>query len=207
MAIISLVKKYSSVYEAFATSEVRRNRMNTEQTSLRGIHHAALFGALTAVGAYIIIPLPPVPITLQTLFLGLAALLLGGRLGALSQAVYVMLGVIGLPVFAGGKAGLGVLLGPTGGYLIGFILAAFVIGKLAALKTRPGFAWLCLSLVAGTVVIYACGILQLTLVARLTFLKALTVGALPFLPGDIIKIVLAAVITLKLRDRLGGKLL
>jgi biotin transport system substrate-specific component len=181
--------------------------MNAEQTSLRGMVYAALFGALTAVGAYIIIPLPPVPITLQTLFLGLAALLLGGRLGALSQAVYVMLGVIGLPVFAGGKAGLGVLLGPTGGYLIGFILAAFVIGKLAALKTRPGFAWLCLSLVAGAVVIYTCGILQLTLVARLTFLKALTVGALPFLTGDIIKIVLAAVITLKLRDRLGGKLL
>ena len=89
--------------------------MNAEQTSLRGMVYAALFGALTAVGAYIIIPLPPVPITLQTLFLGLAALLLGGRLGALSQTVYVLLGVIGLPVFAGGKAGLGVLLGPDGG--------------------------------------------------------------------------------------------
>ena len=81
--------------------------MNAEQTSLRGMVYAALFGALTAVGAYIIIPLPPVPITLQTLFMGLAALLLGGRLGALSQTVYVLLGVIGLPVFAGGKAGPG----------------------------------------------------------------------------------------------------
>jgi biotin transport system substrate-specific component len=180
--------------------------MNSEQTSLRGMVYAALFGALTAVGAYIIIPLPPVPITLQTLFLGLAALLLGGRLGALSQAVYVLLGIIGLPVFAGGKAGLGVLLGPTGGYLIGFIIAAFVIGKLAALKTSPGFAWLCLSLIAGTAVIYACGVLQLTVVARLTPLKAMTVGVLPFLPGDVIKIILTGMITLKLRDRIGGKL-
>jgi biotin transport system substrate-specific component len=180
--------------------------MNTEDTSLRGMVYASLFGALTAVGAYIIIPLPPVPITLQTLFLGLAGTLLGGRLGALSQVVYLLLGVIGLPVFAGGKAGLGVLFGPTGGYLIGFVAAAFVIGKLAALKARPGFAWLCLSLVAGTAVLYALGVLQLSLVARLAPVKALAVGVIPFLPGDVIKIALTAWIALKLRDRLGGKL-
>jgi biotin transport system substrate-specific component len=179
--------------------------MNTEQTSLRGMVYASLFGALTAVGAYIIIPLPPVPITLQTLFLGLAGTLLGARLGALSQVVYLLLGILGLPVFAGGKAGLGVLFGPTGGYLIGFVAAAFVIGKLAALKARPGFAWLCLSLVAGAVVIYTLGILQLSLIARLTPAKAMVVGLLPFLPGDGIKIVLTAMIALKLRDRLGGK--
>lgn len=181
--------------------------MNTEQTSLRAMVYASLFGALTAVGAYIIIPLPPVPITLQTLFLGLAGTLLGGRLGALSQVVYLLLGIIGLPVFAGGKAGLGVLFGPTGGYLIGFIAAAYVIGKLTALKSRPGFLWLCLSLVAGTVVLYALGALQLALVARLTLAKALLVGVLPFLAGDGIKIVLTALIALKLRERLGGKLI
>lgn len=181
--------------------------MNTEQTSLRGMVYASLFGALTAVGAYIIIPLPPVPITLQTLFLGLAGTLLGGRLGALSQVVYLLLGIIGLPVFAGGKAGIGVLFGPTGGYLIGFVVAAFVVGKLAALKERPGFAWLCLSLVAGTAVVYALGVFQLSLVARLAPLKALAVGVLPFLPGDGIKIVLTAWIAIKLRDRLRGKLL
>jgi biotin transport system substrate-specific component len=169
--------------------------------------YASLFGALTAVGAYIIIPLPPVPITLQTLFLGLAGTLLGARLGALSQVVYLLLGILGLPVFAGGKAGLGVLFGPTGGYLIGFVAAAFVIGKLAALKTRPGFAWICLSLAAGAMVIYALGIFQLSLVARLTAVKAMAVGVLPFLPGDGIKIVLTAMIALKLRGRLDGKLL
>jgi len=181
--------------------------MNQEQTSLRGMVYASLFGALTAVGAYIIIPLPPVPITLQTLFLGLAATLLGGRLAALSQVVYIILGAIGLPVFAGGKAGLGVLFGPTGGYLIGFVAEAFVIGKLVALKKRPGLAWLCLSLVAGTAVLYSLGVLQLSLVARLAPAKALAVGVLPFLPGDVVKILLTALIALKLRDRLGGKLL
>jgi biotin transport system substrate-specific component len=169
--------------------------------------YASLFGALTAVGAYIMIPLPPVPITLQTLFMGLSATLLGGRLGALSQVVYILLGVIGLPVFAGGKAGLGVLFGPTGGYLIGFVAAAFVIGKVAALKERPGFAWLCLSLVAGTAALYSMGVLQLSLVARLAPAKALAVGVLPFLPGDVIKILLAALIAIKLRERLGGRLL
>jgi biotin transport system substrate-specific component len=179
--------------------------MNQEQTSLRGMVYASLFGALTAVGAYIIIPIPPVPITLQTLFLGLAATLLGGRLGALSQVVYILLGVIGLPVFAGGKAGLGVLFGPTGGYLIGFVAAAALIGKLTALKKRPGFAWLCLSLVAGTAVLYTLGVLQLSLVARLAPATALAVGVLPFLPGDVLKILLTALIALKLRDRLGGK--
>jgi len=83
--------------------------------------YASLFGALTAMGALISIPLQPVPVTLQTLFLYLAGSLLGGGLGALSQTVYIMLGVIGLPVFSGGKAGLGVLMGPTGGYLVGFV--------------------------------------------------------------------------------------
>ena len=180
--------------------------MNTDTTSLRSMVYASLFGALTAVGAYIIIPLPPVPITLQTLFLGLAGVLLGGRLAALSQVVYLLLGIIGLPVFAGGKAGLGVLFGPTGGYLIGFVAAAFVIGRLVALKNRPGFVWVCLSLTAGMAVIYTLGVLQLSLVARLTPLKALTVGVLPFLPGDIVKIVLTALIARKLQDRLGGNL-
>jgi biotin transport system substrate-specific component len=146
-----------------------------------------------------------VPITLQTLFLGLAGMLLGARLGALSQVVYLFLGILGLPVFAGGKAGLGVLFGPTGGYLIGFVAAAFVIGKLAALKKRPGFAWFCLSLVAGAAVIYALGVLQLMLVARLSPVKALAVGVLPFILGDGIKILLAATVAIKLRDRLGGK--
>jgi len=181
--------------------------MNPGPISIRGMVYASLFGALTAVGAYIIIPVPPVPITFQTLFLGLAGTLLGARLGALSQAVYLILGTIGLPVFAGGKAGIGVLFGPTGGYLIGFIAAAFVIGKLTALKARPGFAWLCLSLSAGAAVVYALGVVQLSVVARLSLTKALAVGILPFLPGDVIKIVLAAIVALKLREHLGGKLL
>jgi len=173
-----------------------------EKVSVRGMVYAAMFGAGTAAGAYIIIPMPPVPITLQTLFLNLAGALLGGRLGALSQVVYVLLGVIGLPVFAGGKAGMGVLLGPTGGYLIGFIVAAYVVGKLIEIKKNPGFIWNLFSMVAGMIVIYVFGVIQLSFIARLSINKSILVGVLPFLIGDGLKIIAAALIILKIRDKI-----
>lgn len=176
--------------------------MKHRDLSLRGMIYASMFGAGTAVGAYIIIPLPPVPITLQTLFACLAGAFLGGRLGALSQVVYVLIGIIGLPVFAGGKAGLGVLLGPTGGYLIGFIAAAYVIGKLIETKGKPGFIWIVFSMIAGMIVIYLFGIIQLSFMARLSIYKSISVGVLPFLFGDALKIIIAALIYLKLREKI-----
>jgi biotin transport system substrate-specific component len=176
--------------------------MNTSKASIRGMIYASMFGAMTAIGAWIIIPLPLIPITLQTLFLSLAAALLGGYLGALSQIIYISLGIIGLPVFAGGKAGFGVLMGPTGGYLVGFILGAYIMGKLIEKKERPGFAWIAASMFIGLIVIYVLGVTQLMMVAQLSLKKALLVGVLPPLPGDIIKIAAAAFITLKIRDRI-----
>ena len=176
--------------------------MTREKGSIRGIVYAALFGALTATGAFITIPLPPVPITAQTFFLNVAAVLLGGPLGAASQFIYIMLGVVGMPVFAGGKAGLGVLFGPTGGYLIGFIIGAFVIGFVAGRKKDAGVLWYIFSMFIGMVIIYTIGVVQLSFVAKLSMLKAAAVGVLPFLPGDIIKIILAAIISVKLKNRI-----
>lgn len=178
--------------------------MNQRGLSIRGMIYASVFGAVTAAGAYIMIPLPPVPITLQTFFLYLAAALLGGRLGALSQVVYLLIGIIGLPVFAGGKAGMGVLLGPTGGYLVGFIAGAYVIGALVELRKNPGPFWLGCAMIAGTAVIYLLGVIQLILVARFSINQAITVGVLPFLIGDSLKMAVAVFITIKLRGRLGG---
>lgn len=168
------------------------------ESPVRGLTYAAFFGALTALGAYLIIPMVPVPITLQTLFCGLSGALLGSYLGAMSQAVYLLLGVIGLPVFAGGKSGLGILFGPTGGYLVGFVAAAFVTGKVMALRRSPSFCWTLSAIGAGQVVLYGLGILQLSLVAKLSLEKALWVGLLPFLPGDLLKITAAAVLCRKL---------
>ncbi len=174
-------------------------------TSIRGMIYAAMFGAVTAVGAFMIIPLPPIPITLQTLFTALSGALLGGALGALSQVVYILLGIIGLPVFAGGKAGLGVLFGPTGGYLIGFIAGSFVIGKIIDLKSGAGILRIALAMVAGFLVIYAFGVFQLSLVAGLSLAKTLSAGMLPFLIGDAFKIAVATFVALKLRDRIDLK--
>lgn len=169
---------------------------------LRRMVYAAMFGALTAIGSFIVIPLQPVPITLQTLFTGLAGILLGGYAGALSQIIYALLGIIGLPVFAGGKAGIGTLFGPTGGYIIGFILGAYIIGKIMESCKKPGVSWIVFALIVGNIVIYTLGTVQLSLVAQISLLKALLIGVVPFLIGDILKLLASAWIALKLRKHL-----
>jgi len=160
----------------------------------------ASFSVLTAIGAFVFLPLFPVPVTLQTLFTYLSGAALGPWLGALSQVIYILLGGIGLPIFAGGKAGFGVLIGPTGGYLLGFIVSSFLIGKISDLQTRPNYARIIGSLLLGTAVIYLCGILQLSQWMNGDFQRALLVGVLPFIPGDAIKIAIATVVAARLRD-------
>ena len=149
---------------------------------VQDILNVALFSALTAIGALISVPLPfsHVPITLQTMFTYMAGALLGSYLGALSQLIYVLMGVMGLPIFAKGSAGISVLLGPTGGYLAGFIPGAFVIGKLAEIKKNPSFRWLLICMTAGTAVIYVLGVLQLMNWVRIGMKEAIVVGVLPF---------------------------
>jgi len=162
----------------------------------KGMILCALFAALTGAGGLIAIPLPftPVPITLQIFFTFLAGALLGKYLGALSQLIYLLLGVVGLPVFAKGSSGIGALLGPSGGYLVGFIPAAFLVGFLVERRENPPFELICLAMVAGLVAIYLPGVGWLMWVARLNLAKALFLGVLPFLPGDAVKIVVGALI-------------
>ncbi|MCL0074394.1 biotin transporter BioY [Dehalococcoidia bacterium] len=168
--------------------------------SVRGMVFSAMFAALTAVGAFIMIPIGLAPITMQTLFVHLSGALLGSRLGALSQFIYVLVGVIGLPVFHGGAGGLGVLLGPTGGYLIGFIAGGgYLTGRLVEMRKKPGFLWIAMSCVAGLILIYILGVLHLSVVADLPMTRAIAVGVVPFLIGDAIKMIAATFITSKLR--------
>lgn len=169
---------------------------------LRTMIHASMFGALTAIGAFIVIPVQPVPFTLQTFFTALAGALLGGRAGGMSQIVYVILGCIGLPVFAAGKAGVGVLFGPTGGYLIGFIIGAYVIGKIVDMKPQAGFVWIAMSILAGDLIIYSLGVLQLMLIAQISLVKALAAGAVPFLFPEIIKLLAASLLAGRLRGKI-----
>lgn len=120
------------------------------------------FACLTALGAMVQIPIGPVPITLQVLFVVLSGLVLGSRLGALSQLEYLAIGFAGAPVFAGGKSGLIALLGPTGGYLVGFVAAAFVAGLVAESVSNPGRVRFFIAGLAGTAAIYFCGAMWLS---------------------------------------------
>ncbi len=145
---------------------------------------------LTWVGAHIVIPLQPVPITMQTLFVLLAGALGTRARGVTSQALYVAAGALGLPVFAGGAAGWAVLAGPTGGYLVGFALAPLVVATL--LDRRESVAWQAGVFTLATLVIFALGVAHLALFhtgGRLG--AALAVGFVPFVPGAIFKIVAA----------------
>ncbi|MEQ8235246.1 MAG: biotin transporter BioY [Syntrophomonadaceae bacterium] len=168
---------------------------------LRSMVYASMFGALTAIGAFISIPMQPVPFTLQTFFTAIAGGLLGSYTGALSQVVYIILGCVGMPVFAGGKAGIGVLFGPTGGYLLGFVAGAYVIGRLVESRSRAGWGWIATAILLGDLVIYSLGTVQLSLVAHISPWKAILVGVIPFLAGEVIKLVAASWLILKLRGK------
>ena len=156
---------------------------------LYGIIGAGVFAGLTFVGANIYVPLIPVPITMQTLFVLLGGAVLGGRCGSLGQFFYVGAGAIGLPVFATHVGGLGILTGPTGGYLYSFLVAPLVV---AALLRRSGsIAWQVGVFTAGTFVIFAFGVAHLAVFYTHDLAAALRVGALPFIPGAVFKIAAA----------------
>ena len=162
---------------------------------------AALFAALTAVCSQIQIPLPMIPINLALFAVHLCGALLGAKWGALSMAVYALLGAVGVPVFAGFGSGPAVLFGKTGGYIIGYILCAAIVGLLSR---RLGFTFpkLCLSMVIGVAVCYVFGTAWFMVISGLNLATSLSYCVLPFLPGDAVKILLAAFLALRLRKPL-----
>ncbi len=154
-----------------------------------GIALSLAFAGLTALGANIVIPLQPVPITMQTLFVLLAGASIGRGWGSSSQMIYVGIGAAGVPFFAGGASGAGILAGPTGGYLIAFMLAPLVVGTLLRRSSRLG--WQIAAFSAGEVLILALGVAHLALFYTHALGQALAVGLLPFLPGAVFKITAA----------------
>jgi biotin transport system substrate-specific component len=150
--------------------------MNKKLFDTKSLILCALFTALLAIGALIRIPIPPVPFTLQILFVMLAGLLLGSRRGAISVLIYIALGLIGVPVFAGG-GGIGYVLVPTFGYIIGFAFGAFAIGK-AVEKLRFTYLNLLFSCFVGMLIIYAIGMAYLYIVSNLIISSPIGIGAL-----------------------------
>lgn len=158
---------------------------------IRTMTRVALFTALTAVGAFIRIPLGYSSITLQTFFTAMAGCVLGPWYGALSQLVYVALGLVGLPIFTQG-GGIGYLMQPTCGFLIGLIPAAWVIGRIAGRKPEP--KQIVPACLLGYGVLYAIGVPYMALILNtflgkgMGFSAIMWAGMIPFLPGDMIKI-------------------
>ena len=161
----------------------------------------SLCAAIIAVLAQIIIPLPLIPITGQTLAIGLVVTILGLKHGTYAVLLYILLGAIGLPVFQGFTGGLGILFGPTGGYIIGFIPTAIVIGFYLK-KTRLTFTHALVANILGMLVTLAFGAVWLKYLAELSWTGALFSGVIPFLIVGVIKAILAAWVGVIVRQRL-----
>ena len=174
-------------------AEAMLDSLMTPSAATSAVTKAALvvFGSLLlAVSAQFKIPLYPVPVTGQTLVVLLIGMTYGPRLGGITLAAYLFEGALGLPVFAGGAAGVAVLMGPTAGYLFGFLLAAIAMGYLAERGMGRTVVSTIAAMVIGNCVIYLCGALWLA--NFIGFGQAIAAGVLPFLYGDALKLVVAA---------------
>jgi biotin transport system substrate-specific component len=155
----------------------------------------SLFSVLTILGAKLEIPAYPVPFTLQTLFVLLSGAFLGRKDGAICQLIYIFIGASGLPVFAGPIAGLSRILGPTGGYLLAFPIAAYFTGF--SLEFKTGLLGSCISLLSGTFIIYSIGVFYLNIFYLHNFSESIMLGLVIFSAWEIVKVVTAGFILMK----------
>jgi biotin transport system substrate-specific component len=188
--------KGGAIMESVLKREVMSNRI---VLNLSGV---IFFVIAITLSAFIRIPLPftPVPLTLQTFFVLLSAAFLGMRLGVLTQLIYILLGVIGIPVFTGDLTGLVYLTGPTSGYLFGFVAASIFVARLIKHAKDNLFLIIAVFCLADFLLLL-CGATWLKISLHLTWVRSLFIGFIPFLIGDILKASLAAVLFWKLRPR------
>ena len=179
--------------------------MNNSKTSVKDLCSIAIMAAVTVVMAQIAIPMPlGVPMTMQTFAVTMAGVILGSKKGGMSILVYVLLGAIGVPVFAGFSGGIQNLIGPTGGFIISFPIMAYVIGLGVEMRKKKGM--FTLMLILGTVLNYVVGVIMFCVVMESSVMTALSACVIPFIPTAIIKAVLASVLGLQIRKRLAGAL-
>ncbi len=161
----------------------------------------ALFASLVSVLSYVTIPIPPVPFTAQTLGVMLVGLVLAPIDALISIIIFILLGVIGIPVFSGGSSGIGVLFGPTGGYIFGFLASAGFISYFKG-NGKDFKRNLIVTFLGGIGIVYLIGVPWLSFSLNMDIIKAMKIGALPFLIGDSIKVILASIIGVKLNKAL-----
>lgn len=168
-------------------------KMKTNELSI-----CALFAALTAVLSQVAVPIGPVPINLATFSVFCAGAVLGAKLGAVSQAVYVLAGAVGVPVFSMFRGGPGVLFGATGGYIAGYVLAAWIVGLITERCGNRVYI-LASAMLAGFLAYMTTGTCWFMFVTKSGLPQALAACVIPFLPGDALKMILAAVLVRRLR--------
>ncbi len=165
----------------------------------------AMFASLTAIGAFIRIPIPYLPITLQVFFVFLAGILVGPRLGALSQIAYLILGLVGLPIFAEG-GGFGYIFHPSFGFILGFVAVSFFVGYFLDNHKKLNFIKTFFISLIGLIILYIIGVPYMNLILNkvlgieVTMLQSFIAMATLYLPGDILKIIGVALIAPRIRD-------
>ena len=176
--------------------------------SVREMVLVSLFTSLTAIGAFLSIPIGEVSITLQSMFCLLSGLLLGPKLGSISQGLYVFLGLIGIRIFANFSGGPQYIFKPSFGFLIGFIFASYVVGKVTYSKKNLSFKRIFLSCLLGTFIIYLFGVPYMYFVLnyivgkKMGLLTVLRIGCFIFIPGDLVKAIISSFIAHKLANRI-----
>ena len=171
------------------------------KTNVREMALIAVMAAVTCVLGPLSIPIGLVPISLTNLAVYFAIYILGTKRGTLSYLVYLLIGLVGLPVFSSFTGGAGKLLGPTGGYLIGFLFMALICGVFID-RSHHHFVLSMLGMILGTAVCYAFGTIWLSYEAGMGMGAALAAGVIPFLPGDFAKMLAAAIVAPQIRRRL-----
>ena len=176
--------------------------------SVKEITLVGLATAIMGIFSQLALPIPftTVPLTLQTFGLVIFSVVLGKKIGTLSILIWALLGTIGIPVFSGFSSGLGVLVGPNGGYIIGFIFMSFIIGYTST-STNKNNILLFVGVYLGQAVQYTFGVIQLKIVLGLSLPNALLAGLYPFILKDIIMITVAVTLALSIKKSLGGVLM
>ncbi len=172
--------------------------------STRSMVFMALFAALICFAAPFSIQVGPIPITLATFAIYLAGTVLGAKRGMIAVIVYILLGAVGLPVFSGFTGGFAKLLGPTGGYIIGYVPLVIIAGLFAEMKVNkiPRAVTTVIGMIAATAVLYAFGTAWFMILTGKDLLSSLNLCVLPFLPGDSIKIACTAAVSVPLKNKL-----
>lgn len=166
----------------------------------------ALLAAVICILSPLSLPIGPVPISLATFAVMLSAAILGAKWGTIATAIYILLGIVGVPVFAGYSAGIGCVAGSTGGYIVGYLPLAFITGifldKLAQNAGKLKYAWLMAGMIAGTVVLYVIGTAWFIQVSGAAFSDAMAWCVTPFIAGDFLKMIVVAIVAPQIRAAL-----